>query len=433
MSLLTEAMSLKHELVERGYVKGVTCEGVFEKLEQGGMTFYVGFDCTASSLHVGNLLVLMFAKVLQRYGNRPVLLLGGATSGIGDPSGRSAARPMLSKEEVAINKAGIKASIEKFIDFGSGALIVDNADWIPDMSFLEFLGGFARHFSVNQMLSMDFARTRLGKNMHLSLMEFSYVVLQSLDFLHLHEAYGCNLQIGGSDQWGNIVSGVELIRKVKGERVFGITTPLLANSSGKKMGKSESGAIWLNKELLSPYGYFQYWRNVHDLDVLRIAKAYCDWPPLEFERFRKVAQEDINLAKVDLAFRLTSLCHGNQAAVESKDGARLAFGSACFNESAVSIPQYYLGHTEFEAGLSLAGLLYRSELAKSISQAKKLISGSGVKINGIRVEDPLRAITSKDFQGEGFAKVSLGKKKHLLVRLGPSESGPCLKSHHQEE
>lgn len=407
-------MKLRKELIERGYLKQTTCDSIFDKLERGCITFYVGFDCTAQSLHVGHLLPLMLARVLQRYGNRPVLLLGGATSGIGDPTGKTESRKFLSDQEIEQNKLGIRESIEKFIDLNS-ALIVDNSDWISGVSCLQFLREFARQFSVNQMLSMDFVETRIAQNKHLSLMEFNYVVLQSLDFFHLNQAFNCTLQIGGSDQWGNIVSGIELIRKLKGEKVFGITLPLLETSSGKKMGKSESGAVWLNQSLLSPYQYFQYWRNVDDADVLRLAWSYCDWSSAEMKEFEELARGDVNLAKRNLAFRLTTLCHGLESARTSDEGAKLAFADISSDEGLTYIPKYYLQSPELQ--VSLISVLCSSGLAESNSQAKKLIIGGGVKLNGSKIDDVLRSIGIADLNQNGFAKISAGKKRHALICL----------------
>lgn len=409
-------MGFVEDFVKRGY--HYQCSNL-DKLTEISNTkkiaAYIGFDCTAKSLHVGNLMQIMILRLMQQYGHKPIVIIGGATTKLGDPTGKDEMRRILSEEELEANKAGIKKSLSKFIKFGNGesdAIMLDNSEWLDGIGYMEFLRDFGRLISVNRMLTMESAKARLERSQSLSFLEFNYMLLQAYDFCHLNKHHDCILQIGGSDQWGNIIMGVELAHKTSGKEVFGITTPLLTTSSGIKMGKSINGAVWVNEEMLSPYDYFQFWRNTEDPDVLRFAKLYTEWSDEELASFEKDIQSNINNAKKDLAHRLTLLCHGKEAADNAMETARKVFeeGGVGGDLPVVAIPE-----RDLSSGMNITDLIFAVKLSSSKSEAKKLVRGGGAYINGVKVLDENVIVTSMDIK-EGYIKISSGKKNHMLVK-----------------
>ncbi len=411
-------MSFLDEFKDKGYFYQCTdLEGLKELSSKEQIAFYVGFDCTAESLHVGNLMQIMILRLLQRHGHKPIVLVGGATTKIGDPTGKDETRKILSPEILSKNIEGIKRSLSKFIKFGDGpsdAKIVNNSTWLEGLGYIDFLQNYGREFSVNRMLTMDSVKLRLERDQPLTFLEFNYMLLQSYDFMHLNKEYNCVLQLGGSDQWGNIVSGVDLIRRKLSKQAFGLTSPLLATSSGAKMGKSASGAVWINEEMLSPYDYFQYWRNTEDADIVRFSKLYAEFSQEEQEEFEQIATKDINEAKKKLAYRLTKLCHGETAADEASEIARKIFeeGGIDKNLPTIELPEKDLGQNS-----NILDLLVKGELAPSKSEAKKLIRGGGVKVNDNKLEDENLILTSDNIIEECYIKLSAGKKRHILVKI----------------
>lgn len=378
---------------------------------------YIGFDCTAQSLHVGSLMQIMILRLLQQYGHKPIIILGGATSKIGDPTGKDEARKSLTKEEIVKNTEGIKKSLSKFIKFGTGendAILIDNSDWLESLNYLDFLRDYGSFFSVNRMLSMDSVKLRLEREQHMSFLEFNYMLLQAYDFYHLNKVYGCSLQIGGSDQWGNIIMGVDFTRKLTGNEVFGMTTPLLTTASGNKMGKSIGGAVWLNEDMLSPYDYYQYWRNCEDQDVVKFAKLYSELEEDKVQEFILLTESDINAAKKHLAFTLTKLCHGEKAAIAALETATKVFEQG---EIDVNLPTIYIESSKLTLGIPAYELLYELGLVESKSEGRRLIRGAGVKINNQLIEDENMMVDLTFMQDSQVIKISVGKKKHMLMRL----------------
>ncbi len=378
---------------------------------------YWGTDPTGASLHVGHLFSLMMIRLFQRCGNKPIILLGGATGQVGDPSGKDKTRPMMSLETLQENKKNIKKSIEKFIKFGDGetdAILVDNYDWWKDVNYLSLLRDIAPHISVNRMLTFESVKQRLSKEEHMSFLEFNYMILQAYDFYHLYKTYNCTLQLCGADQWGNVCAGVELTRKLqflnnaveKGEKteVLGFSTPLLLDSNGKKLGKSEGNAVWVNEELLSPYDYYQYFRNINDADVVKLLKTYTDLAVEDIENLQEKYKDNINELKKILAFETTKICHGEEKAKKAMDQAQSIFEG----NSIDSLPklEYNIQNDE----KSIFQLIKNLGLASSGGEAKKLIRGGGVKINDEKVEDE-----NLDISKIGEFKLSVGKKKHYLI------------------
>lgn len=387
---------------------------------------YIGFDCTAQSLHVGSLMQIMILRLLQQYGHKPIVILGGATSKIGDPTGKDEARKSLTKEEIAKNIEGIKKSLSKFIKFGTGAndaILIDNSDWLESLNYLDFLRNYGSFFSVNRMLSMDSVKLRLEREQHMSFLEFNYMLLQAYDFYHLNKVYGCSLQIGGSDQWGNIIMGVDFTRKLTGNEVFGMTTPLLTTASGNKMGKSVGGAVWLNEDMLSPYDYYQYWRNCEDQDVVKFAKLYSELEEGKMQEFILLAGSDINGAKKQLAFNLTKLCHGEQAAITALETATKVFEQGKID---INLPAIYIEHSRLTIGIPAYELLYELNLVESKSEGRRLIRGAGAKINNQLIEDENMMINLTFMQDNQVIKISAGKKKHVLIRLREYGGSLCL-------
>ena len=406
-----------HELTSRGYVHQCTDEAGLDHLAKTEtITSYIGFDCTAQSLHVGNLLGIMMLRKLQQTGHRPIVLIGGGTTKVGDPSGKDEARKLLSDAEIAANIAGIQSVFHNFVSFGSGptdALLINNADWLDRLNYIDFLRDYGRHFSVNRMLTYDSVKLRLEREQPLSFIEFNYMVLQAYDFVELYKRTGCRLQMGGSDQWGNIVSGIELGRRTEGVELFGLTTALLTTASGAKMGKTASGAVWLNPDMLSPYDYWQYWRNTEDADVTRFLKLFTELPLAEIERLGKLKGAELNEAKKILATEATALVHGREAADRAAETARTTFEEGQLTES---LPTIEVKRKELESGLGVLNACVQAGFVKSTGEARRQIQGGGIKVNDETVDDEKRLLTLSDLTPEGVIKLSLGKKRHVLVR-----------------
>ncbi len=410
---------LLNELHSRGYIHQVTDGAALDAAAvKGPLVAYIGFDCTAPSLHVGNLIGIMMLRRLQQTGHKPVVLLGGGTTKIGDPSGKDESRKMLTQKDIDANKASIRRVFARFLDFGdgaTGAIIVDNDDWLKKLSYIDFLRDYGPHFTINRMLTFDSVKLRLEREQPLTFLEFNYMLLQAYDFLELNRRFGCSLQMGGSDQWGNIINGVELTRRVDGKEVFGLTTALLATSSGAKMGKTAKGAVWLNADSLSPYDYWQFWRNAEDADVGRFLRLYTDLPLEEIARLEALEGAGINDAKKVLATEATALCHGREAAEEAAETARRAFEDGA---AAEGLPTIEVGAGELAAGLGLLATVVRAGLASSNGEAKRLLQGGGIKVNDKAAADERAKLSPADLNADGVIKLSSGKKRHVLIRAG---------------
>ena len=406
-----------NELKARGYVHQVTDEAGLDALAKSGcITGYIGFDCTAPSLHVGNLLGIMMLRKLQQAGHKPIVLIGGGTTKVGDPSGKDEARKLLTDAEIAANIGGIESVFGKFVSFGgsgSDALMVNNADWLNELNYIDFLRDYGRHFSVNRMLSYDSVKLRLEREQPLSFIEFNYMVLQAYDFVELYRRFGCRLQMGGSDQWGNIVNGIELGRRADGVELFGLTTALLTTASGAKMGKTASGAVWLNPDMLSPYDYWQYWRNTEDADVSRFLKLFTEVPLDEIERLASLQGAELNEAKKVLATEATALLHGREAADRAEGTARATFEQGTLSET---LPTFEIARAELERGWGVLTANTHVGFVPSTSEARRQIKGGGLKVNDKTVTDEKRLLTLADLTPEGVIKLSLGKKRHVLIR-----------------
>jgi tyrosyl-tRNA synthetase len=404
-------------LSERGYLDQCTdLAGLDTKAAAGRIIAYIGFDCTADSLHAGSLLPIMVLRILQKTGHKPIVLMGGGTTRVGDPSGKDESRQLMSDDRIARNMAGIKAIFSQFLTFGSGdcdALMVNNADWLDQLNYIEFLRDYGRHFSVNRMLGFDSVKLRLEREHHLSFLEFNYMILQAYDFLELSRRHGCILQMGGSDQWGNIVNGVELARRLDRTELFGVTTPLLTTHSGAKMGKTAEGAIWLNEDRLSAFDYWQYWRNTEDRDVGRFLRLFTELPLDEIARLEALEGAEINDAKKILANEATRLCRGEAAAEAAARTARQTFeeGQIAEDLPTLEIPKARLGE-----GVPLFELLRETGLVASNGEARRLIKGGGARVNDRKVDDEFTTLSLADMGSEGVIKVSAGKKRHTLVR-----------------
>ncbi len=405
-------------LEERQYVHQVTDRDALDaKAAAGRVTGYIGFDCTASSLHVGSLVQIMMLRRMQQTGHKPIVLVGGGTTKIGDPSGKDEARKVLSDADIEANKVGIRNNFAPFLKFGSGpsdAIMVDNAEWLDKLGYIAFLREFGAHFSVNRMLTMDSVKLRLEREQPLSFLEFNYMILQAYDFLELGRRHGTTLQMGGSDQWGNIVMGAELGRRVDGRDLFGLTTPLITTASGAKMGKTAAGAVWLSSEKLSPYDYWQFWRNTHDADVGRFLRLFTDMPIDEVGRLEKLQGQELNEAKIVLATLATTMNHGADAARAAEDTARRAFGGG---EAAEGLPTFPVARTALAAGIPLFELVHLSGLVASKGEARKLIRGGGVRINDSAITNEGESITAGHLDPDGRLKLSLGKKRHALAAI----------------
>jgi tyrosyl-tRNA synthetase len=404
-------------LAERGFIhQGTDLSGLDAKLTSSIVSAYIGFDCTADSLHVGSLMQIMALRTLQKCGHRPIVLMGGGTTKVGDPSGKDEARKLLTPDDITRNMAGIKSVFGKFLAFGDGptdAQMDNNADWLDRLNYIEFLRDYGRHFSVNRMLSFDSVKLRLDREQPLSFLEFNYMILQAYDFLELARRRDCSLQMGGSDQWGNIVNGVELGRRVENRALFGVTTPLLTTSSGAKMGKTAQGAVWLNAERLSAWDYWQFWRNTEDADVGRFLKLFTELPISEIDRLGALQGSEINEAKKILATEATRLAHGDKAADEAAETARRTFEEG---HAADSLPTIDISHADLKSGIPAFLLFAKVGLAASNSEARRLIKGGGGKVNDIMIGDETQIITDADAEN-GVIKLTAGKKRHLLVRV----------------
>ena len=413
---MTHKSDLIHIFSERGYIHQATdLEAIDTHAATSIIPTYIGFDCTADSLHVGSLVQIMMLRILQRCGHKPIVLMGGGTTKVGDPSGKDSARPLLSDQDIETNKNGIKKVFEKYLTFGDApadALMVDNADWLDTLHYIRFLRDFGAHFSINRMMGMESVKLRLDREQNLSFLEFNYAILQAYDFLELRRRYGCMMQLGGSDQWGNIVTGIDLTRRVDGQEVFGLTSPLITTSSGAKMGKSANGAIWLNEERLSPLDFWQFWRNTEDADVERFLGLFTELPMDEVRRLGALQGAEINDAKIILANHATSLCHGEAAAQTAAATAQTTFGDKGMSDG---LPQVEIGQDDAN-GLSMIAALNLVGFAKSNGEARRLIRGGGARLNDQAITDEEAGLKPADFV-DGKAKISAGKKRHALIIL----------------
>lgn len=407
-------------LQERGFIHQCSdFEGLDALAAKGEATAYVGYDCTARSLHIGNYLTMMMLHWLQQSGNKPITLMGGGTTMVGDPSGKDETRAMRTVAEIEANKASIRGVFAKVLRYGDGssdAVMLDNAEWLTKLNWIEMLRDVGRHFSVNRMLTMDSVRLRLEREQEMSFIEFNYMVCQAYDFVELAKRTGCRLQMGGSDQWGNIIMGVDLGRRMGTHQLFALTTPLLTTASGAKMGKTAQGAVWLNADQFSPYDFWQYWRNTEDADVGKFLKLFTTLPMSEIRKLEALGGSEINEAKKVLATEATALLHGRDAANEAAETARRTFEERATAETlpTVLIPQHEQKYL-FGEGLSVLVAVQLTKLVRSNGEARRLIDSRGVKINDETVDSIMRMLTSADLK-DGAIKVSLGKKKHVLLK-----------------
>ena len=401
---------------ERGFFHQATDFDALDELAASDvLAGYIGFDATASSLHAGSLVQIMLLRWMQKCGLKPIVLMGGGTSKVGDPSGKDESRQLLTTEDIANNIAGIKSVFQKFLKFGDSgtdAVMVNNADWLDKLQYIEFLRDYGRHFSVNRMLTFDSIKMRLEREQPLSFLEFNYMVLQSYDFLELSRRHNCRLQLGGSDQWGNIVAGVELGRRVDGAQLFGLTSPLLTTASGAKMGKTASGAVWLNADMLSPYDYWQYWRNTEDADVGRFMRLFTELSLDEIAEIEKLEGAEINEAKIKLANEAARMCHGDDAAQAAEDTARRTFIEGGSGED---LPRVEIGKDRLSSGVPIYELMRKAGLAKSNGEARRLIKGGGGRLNDTVILEETASATLDDLNAEGVLKLSAGRKRHALV------------------
>lgn len=410
-------MNFIEELTARGFFHQATNLDDLTKLfNTEKVSGYIGFDPTASSLHVGNLMQIMILRLLQKHGHRPIVIVGGGTVKVGDPSGKDEMRKLLNDEAIQNNLNGIKANLANFINFGereNDAIILNNDDWFKNIHYIDFLRNYGRYFSINRMLKFDSVKLRLEREQNLSFLEFNYMLLQAYDFVHLHQKYNCRLQFGGSDQWGNIVNGIELNHKLGLDEVYGLTSPLITTASGAKMGKSANGAVWLSSDLLSPYDYYQYWRNTDDRDVIKFMKIFTDLPLDKIEEYSKKEGSEINEIKKILAYETTRLCHGEQAAKEAQETAIKTFELGDISQN---LPTLEMKIEEIEKGLLAYNALNQLKLCNSNGEGKRLIKGNGVKINDKTIEDENYLLTKSDIN-DGNIKISAGKKKHVLIKV----------------
>jgi tyrosyl-tRNA synthetase len=401
---------------DRGYFHQATDLEALDALAlEGCLTGYIGFDATAPSLHVGSLVQIMLLRWMQKCGLKPIVLMGGGTSKVGDPSGKDEQRKLLTADDIAANITGIKDVFEKFLTFGDGptdAVMVNNSDWLDQLQYINFLRDFGRHFSVNRMLTFDSVKLRLEREQPLSFLEFNYMVLQSYDFLELSRRHNCRLQLGGSDQWGNIVSGIELGRRVDATQLFGLTSPLLTTASGAKMGKTASGAVWLNDDKLSAYDYWQYWRNTEDADVGRFLRLFTELPLNEITKLESLDGAEINDAKVILANAATVMCHGSDAADAAAETARQTFVEGGAGED---LPRIKIASTRLNDGVPFYELLKESGLVKSNGEARRLIKGGGGRLNDNVMSEEHASVTLSNVNDDGVIKLSAGRKRHVLV------------------
>ncbi|SDX22366.1 tyrosine--tRNA ligase [Roseicitreum antarcticum] len=404
-------------IIERGFLENCTAlQALDEALIKGVVPAYIGYDATAKSLHVGHLLNIMLLRWLQKTGHKPITLMGGGTTKVGDPSFRSEERPLLTPDAIAGNISGMQQVFAKYLSYGdapSDAIMLNNAEWLDGLNYLDFLRDIGRHFSVNRMLSFESVKSRLDREQSLSFLEFNYMILQAYDFLEIYRRYGCLLQMGGSDQWGNIVNGIDLTRRVIDGEIYGLVTPLLTTSDGRKMGKSQGGAVWLNADMLSPYEFWQFWRNTTDADVGRFLKLYTELPVEECNRLGALQGAEINAAKVTLANEVTALCHGAEAAAAAEATAREVFEHGGIGED---LPTVSLTREELKEGLSIVQLFVLTSLAKSGKDAKRLIAEGAARANDALVTDAGQIIHANDLDTP--LKLTAGKKRHARVVLG---------------
>ena len=405
------------ELEARGYIHQVSEPAALDALAKSGrITAYIGFDCTAPSLHVGSLLPIMMLRILQKTGHRPISLMGGGTTRVGDPSGKDESRKLLTDAAIEENLKSIRAVFSKFLKFGDGgadAVMANNADWLNKLNYIDFLRDVGRHFSVNRMLAFDSVKLRLERQQELSFLEFNYMVLQAYDFVELHKRYDCVLQMGGSDQWGNIVNGIDLGRRVAGAQLFALTSPLITTADGGKMGKTAAGAVWLDAKMVSPYDYWQYWRNTADADVGRFLRLFTELPLDEIARLAALKGEEINEAKKVLATEATALLHGRTEAEKAAATARTTFEEGGLAES---LPTVEIARAALEKKIGVLSAYVQAGLVTSTSEARRQIKGGGLKVNDATVSDDKMMLTPKDLTPEGVIKLSLGRKKHVLLK-----------------
>jgi tyrosyl-tRNA synthetase len=404
-------------LNSRGFIHQVSEPQALDALAaKGAITGYIGFDCTAASLHVGSLVQIMLLYWLQQTGHRPIALMGGGTTRVGDPSGKDESRKLLTDAMIEENLKGIRATFATFLKFGNGstdALMANNADWLNGLKYVDFLRDVGQHFSVNRMLSFDSVKLRLDRQQELTFLEFNYMILQAYDFVELHKRTGCVLQMGGSDQWGNIVTGIDLGRRMLTAQLFAVTSPLITTSSGAKMGKTAAGAVWLNADMLSPYDYWQYWRNTDDGDVARFLKLFTVLPLEEVGRLAALQGQELNEAKKVLATEATALLHGRAAAEEAEHTARTTFEEGGL---ATTLPSFEIPRSDLEHGIGVLTAFTKSGLVASTSEARRQIKSGGLKVNDVVVADEKMTLTPSNLTPEGVIKLSLGKKRHVLIR-----------------
>lgn len=405
-------------LQDRGFIHQCTdLEALDARALEGRVTAYIGFDATADSLHVGSLVQIMMLRWLQKTGHRPIALMGGGTTKVGDPSGKDESRQLLTTAQIDANIAGIRTAFDNLLDFGDGradAVMMNNADWLDSLKYIELLRDVGPHFTVNRMLTFDSVKLRLEREQPLTFLEFNYMILQAYDFLELSRRHDCCLQMGGSDQWGNIVNGIELARRIDQRPLYGLTTPLITTASGAKMGKTAAGAVWLGEHRLSHYDYWQFWRNTEDGDVGRFLRLFTDLEEAEIARLEKLGGAEINEAKKILAFEATKLCRGEAAAAAAAETARQTFEEGV---SAEGLPTIEVSAADLGDGLPAFELLRRAGLAKSNGEARRLIKGGGARLNDVAIQDELHSVAAGDFGADGSIKLSAGKKRHALVKL----------------
>ena len=404
------------EMLSRGFLQDCTdMQGLDEKLLEGCMPAYIGFDATADSLHIGSLIQIMMLRWLQKTGHKPIPLMGGGTTKIGDPSGKDESRQLITTEIINENINGIQKVFEKYLLFGdnsNGAKIINNAEWLDKLNYIEFLRDIGKHFTINRMISMESVKLRLDREQPLTFLEFNYMLLQAYDFMELNNRYDVSLQMGGSDQWGNIVNGIDLTRRLNKKSVFGLTTPLLTKADGSKMGKSANGAIWLNSEKLSPYEFWQFWRNTLDADVGKFLKLFTELPVSECDRLGSLEGQNINEAKIILANEVTKMCHGEEAAISSEKTAHKVFTEDSSDEN---LPTLEILNTEIIDGISFTQALVRTGLVSSGKEAKRIIAGGGARLNDQVINDAGFMLYAADLQKT--PKISASKKKHALIKV----------------
>ena len=406
-----------NDFAARGHLHQCTDVGGLDALmSKERIAGYIGFDSTAPSLHIGNLTQIMRLRVLQRHGHKPIVVVGGGTTKIGDPSGKDESRQLLTEQQILANSARIREIFTRYLKFGDGpsdAILVDNSEWLDKLEYIPFLRDVGRHFTINRMITMDSVKLRLEREQPLTFLEFNYMILQAYDFAELNKRYGCRLQMGGSDQWGNIVVGIDLARRLNNAELFGLTSPLITTSSGAKMGKSVSGAVWLSADMLSPYDFWQYWRNAEDADVGRFLRIFTDMPIPEIERLEKLQGAEINEAKKVLANEVTALAHGRAEAERAAGAAQKTFEGGGLSED---LPTVTVSRTDLAKGIGVLALFTQAGLTASNSEARRQIAGGGLKVNDQPVTDDKASVGESDLTSAGAIKLSLGRKKHVLVR-----------------